>query len=125
MEDQKIIVTDTLKVEIFHMPVIDLSIRFCYRFVEPIPMIWQNDGRVSAVMGMSSQIQGRDFISEQMLQKFREIIEQSKRQGMWHESLTWLEDVNKVNLITCELTPKDEYNWQELVGSYNNAMRRG
>lgn len=114
MEDSnpKIVMTDVLKVEIFDMACIDLSRRFCYRIVEPIPMIWQNDGRVTHMLTVA--VEGKDLVAEQMLYKYRNIIEESKKQGMWHESLAWLENVDKVNITVCELTPKSEYQWSEL-----------
>jgi hypothetical protein len=120
MEDQKIIVTDTLKVEIFHMPIIDLSIRFCYRLIEPFPMIWQNDGRLSVAMNLN--VDKRDIMGQFLLDKYRHIIEESKRQGLWHESLDWVEKIDKVSVIECVLTPTNEFVFSEQMAK---AFKRG
>ena len=110
MEEQKIVVTDILKVELFEMALTDLSRRFCYRFVEPIPMIWQTDGQVSYALTMMSQSPS-DPICKFLLQKFREVIENSKRQGIWHESLAWLENVNSVEVVECQIVPTGGYTY--------------
>ena len=104
-ESQKIVKTDVLKVQVFDMPVIDTSRRFCYRFVEPIPMIWQTDGRITFMLATSLQMNPHDVMGEFLLNKYREVIENSKNQGMWHESLKWLEDVHSVEVVECNIVP--------------------
>ncbi len=111
---QKIVMTDVLKVEIFDMPIIDTSRRFCYRFVEPIPMIWQTDGRVTMMLTMALAGNPHDVVCQFLLDKYREVIENSKRQGMWHESLAWLDDVHSVEMIECVITPTNTHTFTDL-----------
>ena len=93
------------------MPVVDLSVRYCYRFVEPIQMIWQNDGRQSLTMQLQMTFGGsatNNIMADFLLRKYAMIIEESKNTGNWHESLNWLENINRVNIVECEVTPKNE-----------------
>lgn len=106
---EKIVVTETLKVEIFYMAVIDLSIRFCYRFVEPVPMIWQNDGRMGHALIMA--VDKNNIMSGFLLNKYKEAIFNTKNivnnEEDWAK-IQWLEKVNKVEMVECDLVPRSK-----------------
>ena len=109
-ESVKIVVTNVLKVQIFNMPIHDLSQRFCYRFIEPMPMIWQTDGRVSMSLTLMA-VKGQDVLEKFLLQKYKETIENSKHlvnnEDDWAK-IAWLADVDKVEIIECEIIPKGD-----------------
>lgn len=107
-ESSQIVVTNVLKVEIFRMAIIDLYHRFCYRFVEPMPMIWQTDGRVTHMLTM---VAVGNPVETFLMQKYKETIENSKHLVANAEDwakIQWLENVDKVEIIECDIVPRSK-----------------
>jgi hypothetical protein len=117
----QIIKTDTLKVEIFPLAQVDLSLRFLYRIVEPVPMIWQNDGRVSySLLADFGKLQ--QTISDFLLDKWNRIVKESRgsiTEEEWNsENIRWLREVTNVNVV--------EMNMQAMpTNTFLNNIYRG
>jgi len=105
-ESYKVVVTDTLKVEVFFMPVIDISTRFAWRIVEPVPMIWQTDGRLSHQLSTISKDRD-EMLKDFFLRKWKTLVYETKvNERVWPKECEFLEQVDKVNLIICDLVPR-------------------
>lgn len=90
--------TPILVVEYVKLPVMDLSLRFLYRFVEPIPTAWQ-EGRFLLF----------DFLKSEEL-KFDDKLREFAL-GVWEEMTAECKDelplpIVKVNAYECEIVRK-------------------
>ena len=105
-EEFKIVETNVLKVEVFYMPVIDTSIRFGYRFIEPVPMIWQLDGRTSHQLTL---LRGsvEDVMKKFFLNKWYDVVLHSKSDPQWGPGCEFLDQVNQVEIIECDIIQRN------------------
>lgn len=95
----QIVETNTLLMEYVRLPIIDLSARFLYRFVEPVPTGWV-EGRIT----MFEMFEMKTY--EEVLNKFalKEWVE------IWNRSLTEGERpflIKDVKLRECMIVPKE------------------
>lgn len=105
MAEHKIVVTDTLKVEKMDMAVIDLSYRYLYRIVEPVPMMWQVGKPISTVMNLYSNPNlpnAQEIICKELLNEWFRIIEETSHLQQWDESLNWMKEIKNVIVIDCQ-----------------------
>jgi hypothetical protein len=104
-ETVKIVVTETLLVEVLQMATVDLSYRFMYRMVEPIPMMWQADGMIASFVILSQNVDSYNkAIDEFLMSKYKAVIFESKNMTTNEDwaKLQWLDNVNKVKIIECD-----------------------
>ena len=106
-ENLKISRNGILKVELFPLAVMDLSRKYMYRFVEPIPMVWQPDLNISVASNLLASFGGPKILEDELLKRYLQIIEQTTAFANWDESQHgWLKEIHAVELIECEIIPK-------------------
>jgi hypothetical protein len=104
MSDLKVVKTDTLVVEYVELPMHDLNSSFIYRFMEPIPTVWQM-GRRSLYEIVQDKGNHIGNLSTYFLSKWREMLPPDLQPplGWENQDYMWLYDVNKTLLIKCHI----------------------
>jgi len=102
----KVVKTDTLIVEYVELPMHDLNSSFIYRFMEPIPTVWQMGRRSLYEMLSTAPLEERQGnLSTYFLSKWREMLPPDLQPplGWENQDYMWLYDVNKTILIKCHI----------------------
>lgn len=97
--------TKTLKMEYVRLPITDTSVRFLYRFLEPLATIWRKGGYSALEFGYDSERPDEVRIKEVGLRAWFKMIT-SGMKGPLPESAQWLLEVDSCELIECEIVPK-------------------
>lgn len=105
-----IVKTDTLKVEIFQLSMIDLSYRFMFRIVEPVPLMWQYER-----IAHSTLVTTPDMVAQFCLKEWNKMIENTRQLDQWTDELDWLTKIEHVDLIHCELSPQKALTFKNLI----------
>src|SRR5271166_4637622 len=100
----KIIETDTIEMEYVTLPLIDVSVRFLYRFSTPVETVWMTDGRVRIPMySQPTYTTLEEYITEFGINKVREMVLENTKEEDIPAEAKWLLKMNKVNLHQCKI----------------------
>jgi hypothetical protein len=98
----KIVKTDKLIVEYCYLPVVDLSIRFLYRFVQPVPTVWQ-EGKIRHSLSLIGGFDGTPSISTFALNKWKKLVLEHTTEAELPDEAKWLLEMNSVEVRECKI----------------------
>lgn len=97
MNDYKVVETDTIKVNYYQLPITNLYKEFIVEVLQPMPTV----PVVKKITYSSFTQDPKEVLKELLLNEWHEVI------GMATDVPQWMKDINKVELIECDLlTPK-------------------
>jgi hypothetical protein len=106
MSDLKVVKTDKLIVEYVELPMNDLNSSFIYRFMEPVPTVWQMGRRSLYEVINEASLESRlGNLSAYFLSKWRDMLPPDLQPplGWENQDYMWLYDINKTLLIECHI----------------------
>lgn len=116
-----VVKTDTLLVEYVDLAMNSLDFNFLYRFLEPVPTVWQLGHRtLLEVLKDTSENQKRAGLSEYFLKRWREMLPPDMQPplGWENEDYEWLYNVNKTCVYKSNIVRGPEvfgFNGREVV----------
>jgi hypothetical protein len=101
----KVVETDTLLFEYVMLPIADLSNRYLYRFVEPVPTGWTEGKPISLidVLGINGKFE--DKLRREAMKMWYKLLDDIP--GEWPVEAQWLKLISKVTLRECHIVPKE------------------
>lgn len=107
-EEIKIVRTDRLLVHKISMPVASLNYKIIYRFVEPVPSMWQTEANFNAAIMMSAVSSYADIQGQYFLQRWEEILQSGidSMPNLTDEekaNIQWMREMKTVEIVECDL----------------------
>jgi len=93
--------TNVLKVQYVILPIEDTSVSIMYRFIEPIPTIWQRYRFSYQIVVLNPLV---ETIKTSMLDRWLSMLNENGQP--LPKKMKWMEEIKEVKLIECEIVPK-------------------